>query len=433
MSTLDYQLEPQGQCSGVLQVPGDKSISHRAVMLAAIANGDTDINGFLSSSDCVATVEAFRAMGVKIEQSEASQVIVHGVGLEGLRDPQTELNMGNSGTAMRLMSGILAGQSFPTTLIGDKSLSLRPMQRIQQPLQEMGANVSLAESGTAPIKIQPSKLLQGIQYQLPVASAQIKSSVLLAGLYAQGKTCVTEDIQSRDHTERMLQAFSCPVTIENNSVCIEGGNTLTATKIDVPGDISSAAFFIVGTLISKSAELLIENVGINPTRNGVIEILQLMGGDIKIINKRAYGSEPVADLVIKSSDLHGIEIPQNLIAKSIDEFPILFIAAACAEGKTELSGAEELRVKESDRIHNLSVGLRSLGISTEEKPDGITICGGKLQGGEIDSAGDHRVAMSFAIASLLASGSIQIRNVENVATSFPDFVESASRLGLKFK
>lgn len=433
MSTSDYQLEPQGECSGAIQVPGDKSISHRAVMLAAIAEGVTEINGFLSSTDCIATVKAFQAMGVKIEEFESNKIRVHGVGLKGLQHPQTELDMGNSGTAMRLMAGILGGQNFTTTLIGDASLSTRPMQRIQQPLQKMGANIVLSDKGTPPIKIQATKSLRGIQYQLPIASAQIKSCVLLAGLYAQGKTCVEESIKSRDHTERMLQAFSYPVAMENNTVCVSGEEKLFANNIEVPGDISSAAFFIVGALISKSAELVIENVGINPTRNGVIEILQLMGGDISITNKRAYGVEPIADLVIKRSDLHGIEIPQTLIAKSIDEFPILFIAAACAKGKTELSGAEELRVKESDRIHNMSVGLQTLGIVTEEKPDGISIQGGQLGGGEVNSGGDHRVAMSFAMASLAASESIRIRDIENVATSFPDFVESAARLGLKIK
>lgn len=432
MDTNSFQLKPNGQCTGTIHVPGDKSISHRAVMLASIATGVSEVSGFLESTDCTATARAFQNMGVKMEPSTPTQIRIHGVGPGGLQPPQSDLDMGNSGTAMRLMTGVLSGQVFASTLVGDVSLSVRPMQRIQHPLQQMGADVLLSDSGTPPIKIRPVKLLKGIHYPLPVASAQVKSSILLAGLYAQGETCIEEKVCSRDHTERMLQTFSYPIKVVNNTVCLSGSHKLVAAPIDIPGDISSAAFFIVGALISKSPELVIENVGINPTRDGVIEILKLMGGKIDIRNKRTYGAEPVADLVIQGSELHGIEIPQALIAKSIDEFPILFIAAACAEGTTVLSGAEELRVKESDRIHNMAVGLQNLGIVAEEQPDGITIVGGEFYGGEIDSGGDHRVAMSFAIASLVANESIQINDTENVATSFPNFVSYASKLGLIF-
>ncbi len=433
MGSSYYQLEPRGQCSGSIQVPGDKSISHRAVMLASLAEGTSEITGFLPATDCEATLTAFHSMGVKVERLAPTQVRIHGVGLEGLHPSHGEINMGNSGTAMRLMAGILCGQKFTSTLIGDESLSARPMQRIQVPLQKMGADIVMSNKGTPPLEIQPSSSLHGIHYQLPMASAQVKSCILLAGLYAQGKTCIEESILTRDHTERMLQTFSYPIEVEDKRVCLTGGGRLIAKNINIPGDISSAAFFIVGALISDSAELVIENVGMNPTRDGVIEILCLMGANIEIMNIKTFGAEPVADLVIRSSSLHGINIPQHLIAKSIDEFPILFIAAACADGTTDLSGAQELRVKESDRIHNMVAGLQNLGIDAEEKLDGLTILGGKIKGGEIDSVGDHRVAMAFTIASLVSAEEITVRNTDNVATSFPDFVTCASKLGLKFK
>lgn len=432
MGSAYFQLEPRGQCSGSIQVPGDKSISHRAVMLASLAKGTSEITGFLPATDCEATLAAFQNMGAQVEQLAPAHIRIHGVGLKGLHVPHGELNMGNSGTAMRLITGILCGQNFTSTLIGDESLTARPMQRIHAPLQEMGANIVMSDAGTPPLKIQAANSLHGIHYQLPVASAQVKSCVLLAGLYAQGTTCIAESTPSRDHTERMLQTFSYPIEIESKQVCLTGGSQLIATDINIPADISSAAFFMVGTLISDATELVIKNVGVNPTRDGVLEILRLMGAKIDIRNKKKYGTEPVADLIVRSSDLHGIEIPQHLVAKSIDEFPILFIAAACAQGVTTLSGAEELRVKESDRIHNMVVGLQNLGMDAKEKADGVTIVGGKIQGGEVDSCGDHRVAMSFAMASIVSAAAITIRNTANVATSFPDFVSYASRLGLRF-
>lgn len=431
MGSAYFHIEPSGICNGTTIVPGDKSISHRAVMLASLAEGESEVVGFLPSADCQTTLIAFQDMGVQIERIDDTHVRILGVGLKGLRAPSNVLDMGNSGTAMRLMAGILCGQNFSSTLVGDASLSSRPMRRIQIPLKKMAANIASEEGYTPPLVIQPSSKLVGINYLLPVPSAQVKSCVLLAGLYAQGKTCVEEKNPTRDHTERMLQTFSYPIEVNDQNVCVEGGGTLVASKIKVPGDISSAAFLIVAALISENATLTIRNVGINPTRDGVIQILCLMGADIQVINKRTMGMEPVADLIVKSSKLHGIDIPQSLIANSIDEFPIIFIAAACAQGKTTLSGAEELRVKESDRIAVMASGLQRLGICVYEKPDGMVITGGKIQGGEIDSKGDHRIAMAFAVASIQAITVITIRDTENVMTSFPNFVTTASKLGLK--
>jgi len=440
MPFTSYQMQAQGKCNGTLEVPGDKSISHRAIMLASLAQGVSEVKGFLPSTDCEATLAAFQSMGVKVERVSSSCLRINGVGLHGLQLPKNDLDMGNSGTAMRLMAGVLCGQKFASVLTGDESLSARPMQRIQEPLLKMQADISMSPNGIPPLVI--NKLnnnisqLVGINYQLPVASAQVKSCLLLAGLYAQGETCVEEKAQTRDHTERMLQSFAYPIKIEqqdnNKNICIQGGNALIATNITIPADISSAAFFIVGALISKASKLELKNIGINPTRNGVIEILRLMGADIELKNEKMFGAEPVADVVVRSSKLKGIQIPTHLISNAIDEFPIIFIAAACANGVTELSGAEELRVKESDRIHNMAVGLSAVGIEVREKADGIKITGGRIKGGEVDSGGDHRVAMSFAIASVASEQAITILNTENVATSFPEFVASAKQVGLEF-
>ena len=401
-------------------------------MLASLAQGTSEIRGFLPSEDCQATVAAFRRMGVDLQQAERDRIRVRGVGLHGLHAPDGVLDMGNSGTALRILAGILCGQKFSTTLSGDASLQHRPMQRIVHPLREMGASISMSAEQTAPLEILPVQGLCGIDWHMPVASAQVKSSVLLAGLYAAGTTCVESEQGCRDHTERMLQAFSYPLEIQGNRVCLQGGGRLEAVDIDVPGDLSSAAFFIVGTLISESSQLTVKNVGINSTRSGVLEILQRMGASIDIRNKRHYGAEPVADLVVTSSTLHGIGIPENLVADTIDEFPILFIAAACAEGTTELGGAEELRVKESDRIQTMATGLRKLGIDAREKPDGLIVKGGKISGGKVDSGGDHRVAMAFAIASLAATGAVKVLDTDSVATSFPDFAHRGEQLGLRF-
>jgi 3-phosphoshikimate 1-carboxyvinyltransferase len=431
MGPTNFHLEPNAMCNGEMQVPGDKSISHRAVMFASLAEGVSDVHGFLASTDCEATLTGFQNMGVQVERISDAHVRIHGVGLHGLVAPNGPLDMGNSGTAMRLMAGILSGQSFFSTLVGDESLSSRPMQRIQKPLQEMGADITSEDKFTPPLVIQPVDNLAGINYSLPVPSAQVKSCILLAGLYAHGKTCVNEKAVTRDHTERMLQTFSYPVAINDQSICVEGGGKLLASRIEIPGDISSAAFLIVGALISDNATLTLRKVGINSTRSGVIKILQNMGADIQLMNKTTMGMEPVADIIVRSSKLKGIEIPPPLIANSIDEFPIIFIAAACAQGVTTLSGAEELRVKESDRIQTMATGLQTLGIEVLEKPDGLVITGGEISGGEIDSKGDHRIAMAFAMASIKAKAAIDIKNTENVMTSFPNFVATAIELGLK--
>ena len=429
--SVNFHLEPNAMCSGEIQVPGDKSISHRAVMFASLAEGVSDVEGFLPSTDCEATLAAFQHMGVQVERISEVCVRIHGVGMHGLIAPTSPLDMGNSGTAMRLMAGVLSGQSFFSTLVGDGSLSIRPMQRIQKPLQSMGADITSEDKFTPPLVIQPVKNLTGINYMLPVPSAQVKSCVLLAGLYAQGKTCVNENAVTRDHTERMLQTFSYPVAVNEQSVCIQGGGKLQASHVEIPGDISSAAFLIVGALISDNAVLTLRKVGINPTRSGVIEILQKMGADIQLTNKTTMGMEPVADIVVRSSTLKGIDIPASLVANSIDEFPIIFIAAACAKGVTTLSSAEELRVKESDRIQAMVAGLQTLGLEVLEKPDGLVITGGEMGGGKIDSQGDHRIAMAFAMASIKAKAAIDIKNTENVMTSFPNFVSTATELGLK--
>ncbi|MDZ7622403.1 MAG: 3-phosphoshikimate 1-carboxyvinyltransferase [Candidatus Competibacteraceae bacterium] len=403
-----------------MRVPGDKSISHRAIMLGSLAEGVTTITGFLEGEDCLATLKAFRAMGVRIDGPEQGRVIVQGVGLHGLSAPEGRLDMGNSGTSMRLMSGILAGQIFDTVLTGDASLTRRPMRRVTEPLTLMGAHIEATKTGSAPLRIHGGQRLTGIDYPLPVASAQVKSCLLLAGLYAEGVTRVTEPAPTRDHTERMLEGFGYPLQRESDrTVMITGGERLQGTVIDVPADISSAAFFLVGASIAPGSDLLLEHVGVNSTRTGVIDILRLMGADIEVLNPRLAGGEPVADLRVRHAPLRGIRIPETLVPLAIDEFPALLIAAACAEGVTVLTGAEELRVKESDRIQVMADGLNALGITAGPTSDGIVIQGGTLAGGTIASHGDHRIAMSFAMAALRASGPITIQDCANVNTSFP--------------
>jgi 3-phosphoshikimate 1-carboxyvinyltransferase len=415
---------------GRIRVPGDKSISHRSIMLGSIAEGTTEINGFLEGEDSLATLQAFRAMGVDIEGPDAGRVIVHGVGLGGLKAPSAALDLGNSGTSMRLLSGLLAGQAFDVEVVGDHSLMSRPMRRVTEPLASMGAVISTTENGTAPLRIKGGQMLQGISYDMPVASAQVKSCLLLAGLYASGQTCVHEPAPTRDHTERMLSGMGYPVTRSNSTACVDGGGKLGATNIDVPADISSAAFFLVGASIAPDSDLLLEHVGINPTRTGVLEILKLMGANIEVLNRGEVGGEPVADLRVRSAQLHGIDIPVEQVPLAIDEFPVLFVAAACAQGRTVLTGAEELRVKESDRIQVMADGLQALGVKAEPTADGMIIEGGSMTGGHVDSKGDHRIAMSFAMAALRASGEIDIDDCANVNTSFPGFVELASGVGL---
>lgn len=430
---VTYRLQPGGRMHGQIRVPGDKSISHRSIMLGALAEGVTQVSGFLESEDALATIAAFRAMGVRIDGPAQGRVEVHGVGLHGLQQPEMAIDCGNSGTSMRLLAGLLAGQAFASELIGDESLSIRPMGRIAEPLRQMGAQVELSASGTPPIRIQGGQRLRGIEYQSPVPSAQIKSCILLAGLYADGETCVTEPPISRDHTERMLTGMGYAVRQSDHSACLQGGGQLQAGQIDVPADISSAAFFMVGASIAKGSDLLLEHVGINPTRTGIIEILRLMGADIDVLNERSAGGEPVADLRIRYAPLRGITIPEHLVPLAIDEFPVLFIAAACAEGETVLTGAAELRVKESDRIAVMADGLRTLGIQAEPLPDGMRIQGGQLGGGRLASHHDHRIAMSFAIAALRAEGEIQIDGCATVNTSFPSFPALARQVGMQIE
>lgn len=429
-NTLNFRVQPGGALRGRIRVPGDKSISHRSIMLGSLAEGTTEVSGFLEGEDSLNTLRCFRAMGVDIQGPEQGRVRIHGVGLNGLKAPAEDLYVGNSGTSMRLMSGILAGQAFDSVMCGDESLSKRPMRRVTDPLAAMGAKVETEAGGTPPMKIRGGAALKGIDYVLPMASAQVKSCLLLAGLYAEGETCVTEPAPTRDHTERMLRGFGYAVQKEGPRVCLRGGGKLRATKIDVPADISSAAFFLVGASIAEGSDLVLEHVGINPTRTGVIDILTLMGADITLSNEREVGGEPVADIRVRSAPLKGIHIPEDLVPLAIDEFPALFVAAACAEGRTVLTGAEELRVKESDRIQVMADGLQALGVAAEATPDGMIIEGGPINGGHVVSHHDHRISMSFAMAALRASGEILIRGCENVNTSFPGFVDLAGVTGL---
>jgi len=425
-----FIVQPGGLLKGNIRVPGDKSISHRSIMLGSLAEGTTTISGFLEGEDSLATLKAFRDMGVKIDGPDNGKVRIQGVGMHGLEQPDQPLYLGNSGTSMRLMSGLLAGQGLEITLLGDASLSKRPMLRVTEPLMTMGAEINSTPKGTAPLFIRPVSGLKAIHYQLPVASAQVKSCLLLAGLYADGETCITEPAPTRDHTERMLQGFGYALRRSGNRICLTGGGQLTATDIDVPSDISSAAFFLVGASIAEGSDLILEHVGVNPTRVGVINILRLMGADIQVTNTRDVGGEPVADLRVRSAKLKGIRIPEDQVPLAIDEFPAICIAAACAQGETVLTGAEELRVKESDRIQAMADGLMILGVDARPTADGIVIQGGVISGGAVESHGDHRIAMSFAMAGLRASGPIEVSHCNNVSTSFPDFVNLASSAGL---
>ncbi|MDH1007127.1 bifunctional prephenate dehydrogenase/3-phosphoshikimate 1-carboxyvinyltransferase [Pseudomonas nicosulfuronedens] len=428
---LIFLAQPGGRLSGRVRVPGDKSISHRSIMLGSLAEGTTEVQGFLEGEDALATIQAFRDMGVVIEGPHHGRVTVHGVGLHGLKTPPGPIYLGNSGTSMRLLSGLLAAQPFDTTLTGDASLSKRPMNRVAKPLREMGAVIETGPEGRPPLTIRGGQKLTGMHYDMPMASAQVKSCLLLAGLYAAGETSTTEPAPTRDHTERMLRGFGYPVDVEGATARVESGHKLTATSIEVPADISSAAFFLVAASIAEGSDLTLEHVGINPTRTGVIDILKLMGADITLENQREVGGEPVADIRVRSAQLKGIDIPEDLVPLAIDEFPVLFVAAANAEGRTVLRGAEELRVKESDRIQVMADGLLALGVKCEPTPDGIIIDGGSYGGGEVWSHGDHRIAMSFSVASLRAGAPIRIHDCANVATSFPNFLGLASGAGIR--
>ncbi|MGZ0705993.1 bifunctional prephenate dehydrogenase/3-phosphoshikimate 1-carboxyvinyltransferase [Pseudomonas sp. L5B5] len=426
-----FLASPGGRLNGRIRVPGDKSISHRSIMLGSLAEGTTEVEGFLEGEDALATLQAFRDMGVVIEGPHHGRVTIHGVGLHGLKPAPGPIYLGNSGTSMRLLSGLLAAQDFDSTLTGDPSLSKRPMNRVANPLREMGAVIETAAEGRPPMVIRGGQKLKGLTYRLPMASAQVKSCLLLAGLYAEGKTTVTEPAPTRDHTERMLRGFGYSVDVEGATASVAPGGKLKATHIEVPADISSAAFFLVAASIAEGSELVLEHVGINPTRTGVIDILRLMGADIRLENLREVGGEPVADLHVRAAKLKGIEIPEELVPLAIDEFPVLFVAAACAEGRTVLRGAEELRVKESDRIQVMADGLITLGVKCEPTPDGIIIEGGQMGGGEVHGHGDHRIAMAFSVASLRANAPIRIHDCANVATSFPNFLALCAQVGIR--
>ncbi|MGH2822060.1 MAG: 3-phosphoshikimate 1-carboxyvinyltransferase [Thermoleophilaceae bacterium] len=431
-------IEGGGRLRGRMRVPGDKSISHRVLMLGAIAEGVTEVEGFLEGEDTLATLAAFRCLGVAVEHAAPGRHRIEGRGLHGLQAPPGPLHVGNSGTSMRLLAGLLAGQTFDTILTGDASLTRRPMRRVITPLERMGAAISCTAEGTAPLVIRGGRSLRGIDYALPIASAQVKSAVLLSGLYAGGPTRFREPAESRDHTERMLRRFGAAIATEAGVVRLAPGTPLEATRVDVPADLSSAAFFLVGAAMKPGSDLVIEHVGVNPTRTGVLDLLRLMRADIEVSEAHSSscadeGGEPVADVRVRGGALRGVEIPERLVPLAIDEFPALFIAAAAAHGETVLSGAEELRHKESDRIETMARGLRTLGIEARPTADGIVIRGGALQGGVVDSASDHRVAMAFAMAGLAVQGSIEVADCDNIPTSFPGFVEAAQRAGLRVR
>lgn len=429
MTSLDIISHPVATIAGEISVPGDKSISHRSVIFGSIARGITEVHGFLDGEDCLATIKAFRSMGVTIEGPHQKKLIIHGVGKHGLKAPNAIIDCGNSGTSMRLLAGLLSAQPFDSILTGDGSLLKRPMGRIIKPLSAMGAGIE-SHDGLPPLKICGQSQLTGINYQMPVASAQVKSCLILAGMYADGITRITETGISRDHTERMLEAFSYPLEREGNTLVLNSQAECKAARIDVPGDISSAAFFIVAATIIPGAHIVIKNVGFNPTRTGIISILRAMGASIQESNTRFVGDEPIVDLEIKHAKLQGISIDEALVPLAIDEFPAIFIAAASASGTTILRGAHELRVKESDRIGAMVEGLNQLGIAAEALDDGAIIPGGTFSGGRIKSRGDHRIAMAFSIAGAVANAPVCIEDCANITTSFPGFIQTANALKL---
>lgn len=425
---MKIKASPGGPLRGSVTVPGDKSISHRALMLGAVADGTTRISGFLAGEDTEATLGALVKLGVRVDRPGRTDVVIQGAGADGLRAPGGPLDLGNSGTSARLFAGLLAGQSFDVELRGDASLSRRPMLRVVEPLRRMGAEISCTEAGTLPMRIHGGRVLHGINYDLPVASAQLKSALLLAGLSAEGATCVREPAVTRDHTERMLAQFGCEVTHAGGQVCVRKCQ-LTACDVQVPGDLSSAAFLIAAATLVPGSDLSIESVGLNPTRDAAISILREMGAAIEVENRRLLGAEPAGDLRVRYAPLRGLRIPSNLVSVAIDEFPMIMVAAAFASGETLLSGAQELRVKESDRIDALQQGLEQLGIRAVARPDGLVVTGGRPGGGRVDSHGDHRIAMAFAVAGLAAGAPVEIHDCANVRTSFPEFTAMLSGLG----
>lgn len=422
------EIKKQTRLRGELTVPGDKSISHRAVMFGSLAQGTTRITHFLEGADCLSTISCFRKMGVDIERN-ASEILVHGKGLHGLSAPSGILDVGNSGTTTRLISGILAGQSFTSELNGDASIQSRPMKRIMTPLQSMGADiVSIKGNECAPLRIT-GKPLQAVHYQSPVASAQVKSCVLLAGMYADGITRVTEPVLSRNHTEIMLNYLGARVTSQGTTASIEPEPVLKAREIQVPGDISSAAYFIAAGLLTPNSQILLRNVGINPTRDGILKVCRAMGADITLLNVNEEG-EPVADLLIRSSQLHGTTVEGSIIPTLIDEIPMIAVMAAFAEGTTVIRDAAELKVKESDRIAVVTEGLRRMGADIQPTEDGMVIHGGKpLQGAKINSYLDHRIAMSFAVAGTICDGTMDIVGGDCVNISYPEFYKDLYSLG----
>jgi 3-phosphoshikimate 1-carboxyvinyltransferase len=414
-------IKPATTLRGEITVPGDKSISHRSIMLGAIANGITTVRGFLRGEDNMSTMHAFRSMGVNIAD-DGETIRITGSGLHGLKEPGDVLDCGNSGTTIRLITGLLSGQSFFSVVTGDQYLRKRPMKRVVEPLSLMGSRISGRNGGNlAPLAINGGGL-KGITYKSPVSSAQIKSSIMLAALYAEGETTVSEPSLSRDHSERMFRQFGASLDIQNNGVAVRGGVELTAQEVTVPGDISSATFFIVAALITPGSELLIKNVGVNPSRTGAIDILLAMGGDINLLDAREVSGEPVADLLVRYSHLNGVSISGDVVPRAIDEFPAICVAAARAEGITTIRDARELRVKETDRITAIADNLRILGIRVTETEDGMDITGSdQLLGGSVDSRGDHRIAMSMSVAALVAATDISVVDIGCVATSFPTF------------
>jgi len=420
----------RGSLRGEIISPPDKSISHRAIMLSSLANGKSIINNFLRAEDPMRTIEALRQMEIEIEfrvkskelRERSNEIIIKGKGLTGLKEPAGTIDCGNSGTTMRLLSGVLAGQPFSSQLTGDSSLKSRPMQRIITPLSQMGAIISSERDGYPPLKIKGGSL-RPISYSSPVASAQVKSAILLAGLYCDGITRVIEPGKSRDHTERMLMACGADINVENSTVTVRGMEPLNPIDVTIPGDLSSAAYFIVAGLLVPESEILIRDTGINSTRTGVIDILKMMGADLRLENMRDVSGEPVADIFVKYSKLKGIDIKTDEILRAIDEFPIICIAASCAEGVTRITGDRELRVKESDRIASMASELMKMGVAVEELEDGLVIEGtDELQAASVNSHGDHRIAMSLAIAGLTAKGQITISDTDCVNTSFPEFM-----------
>jgi len=436
---MHFKIQKGNGLKGEITVPGDKSMSHRAIMLASLADGKSEISGFLDGEDCLATIEVFKKMGVNISRREGV-FIVEGKGLKGLKDPSGPLDFGNSGTSVRLCSGVLAAQEFSSTLIGDSSLSSRPMTRITEPLGLMGANASSTEEGTLPIKIEPVDSLKSIKYSLPVPSAQVKSCLLFAGLYSEGITEIEEKVTTRDHTERMFKQFGIPIDVSQSKgsklIKLNKVEGIRPTNINICGDFSSASFFILAALITPNSELLLKNVGVNPTRIGFLHALRHMGANIEL-QKEIDSFEPTADILVRTSSLKGITLNKNLVANMIDEMPAFFVAASLAEGTTKVKGAKELRTKESDRLQVMSEALDSFGVKFRLEDDGITINGlgktGTFKAAQINSHGDHRIAMASSIGSLRSDGETSVLDCLNVNTSFPNFIDACKEVGINIE